>query len=480
MPDRENSESSKTATLIITSISQFLAPIMGSAVAIALPSLGTEFKMEAAQMGWVSNAYMLAAAVLLIPIGRMADIYGRKKVFTSGIWLFTIASILCGISNSANMLIISRVLLGIGSAMTFGTSIAILTSVFPPKERGGALGICTGAVYLGLSLGPFLGGILTEHFTWRSVFYMSALLALIVGILTFWKLKGEWAEARGEKFDLIGSLHFSISLFLILYGFSELPSIIGAALLILGIISMVLFIRRSLKSAHPVLNIGLIRDNRVFSLSCVATFINYSSTFAVTFLLSLYLQYNKGFSPLTSGFILISQSVVQTIFAPIAGRLSDRIMPQKVAAFGMALACIGLLLLVFLTDTTSLWFIIISLVILGLGYGFFSTPNTNAIMTSVEKRFLTVAAGTQSTMRHGGMVFSIGIAMILFSFHNINDVQITPQYYSAFLMSQRMAFIIFTVLGCLSVFVQLAATKEKGNWLLRLFTRRSKRKSVSI
>jgi EmrB/QacA subfamily drug resistance transporter len=480
MPAQTNTEASKTATLAITSISQFLAPIMGSAVTVALPSMGVDFRMEAVHMGWVSNAYMLAAAVLLIPIGRIADIYGRKKVFAYGIWLFAAASILCGISNSTSMLIASRVLLGIGSAMTFGTSLAILTSVFPPKERGRAIGINVGAVYLGLSLGPFIGGVLTEHLTWRSVFYMSALLALIVGILTLWKLKGEWAEARGEKFDLTGSINFSVSLLLALYGFAELPETLGVVLLVLGIIGMVVFVRRALKTPHPVLNIGLIRDNRAFTLSCIATFVNYSSTFAVTFLLSLYLQYNKGFSPFVAGLILISQSVVMTVFAPIAGRLSDKIMPQKLAAGGMAISCVGLLLLVFLSDTSDLWFIILGLVVLGLGYGFFSTPNTNAVMGSVEKRFLTVAAGTQATMRHSGMVFSVGIVMVLFAIYNIKGVQITPQYYTEFLMSQKVTYIIFAVLCFLSVFIQLAAREDYRGWLPNLFPRQKLRKPEKL
>lgn len=455
-----NSEASKAATLIITSISQFLAPVMGSAVNIALPSIGAEFKMEAVLMGWVSNVYLLSAAVLLIPIGRIADIYGRKKVFACGIWLFAMASILCGFSNSTVMLIASRVIQGLGSAMVFGTSVAILTSVFPPQERGRALGINVASVYLGLSLGPFIGGVMTQVFTWRSNFFLSAFLALIVGILTFWKLKGEWAEARGEKFDFLGSVNFIVALFLVLYGFSELPKTIGYLLLAVGIIGMIVFFRQAAKSPYPILNIELIRSNRIFALSCVATFVNYSATFAVTILLSLYLQYNKGFSPFTAGLMLIAQSVVQTISAPIAGRLSDKILPQKVAAFGMGICCIGLALLVFLTDTTDLWFIILATAVLGLGFGFFSTPNTNAVMNSVEKRFLTVAAGTLATMRHSGMVFSVGIVMILFTVF-IGDVQITPEYYSSFLLSQKVALIVFAVLCFISVFVQLVAREDK-------------------
>jgi EmrB/QacA subfamily drug resistance transporter len=460
MSDRSANVTGKMSTLLITSIGMFLAPIMVSTVNVALPSISKQFEIEAVLAGWVSTGYTLAATVFLIPIGRVADIYGRKKVFTCGIWLVVVSSILCGISGSVTMLIVFRAFQGIGSAMIFATSTAIVTSVFPVEERGKALGINTATVYLGLSLGPFLGGVLTQNLTWRSIFFASALLSLIAGILVFGRLKGEWAEAKGEKFDYISSIIFSFAIIMLMYGFSVLPSVLGFILVALGILGMVIFVRKSLSSASPIINISVIGENRLFLFSCLAALVNYAATFAVTFLLSLYLQYNKGYSPQTAGLILIVQPVFQTIFSPIAGRLSDRFFPQKVATFGIALTCLGLIPLIFFADATGLGFIIASLAFLGFGYAFFSSPNTSAVMGSLDRKYLGVAAGTLAAMRNGGMVFSMGIVMILFALF-IGDAQITAQNYASFLLSQKVSFVIFTILCFISMFIQYAARKAK-------------------
>ncbi len=450
----------KTAVLLVTSISQFMAPIMVSAASVALPSISKQFGTEAVISGWVANIYTLAATIFLIPFGRLADIYGRKKIFSLGIWLFTISSILCGFSNSVTLLIVLRALQGIGSAMLFATSTAIVSSVFSPKERGRALGINTAAVYLGLSFGPFLGGLLTGYLTWRSIFFAGALFGLVAAILVIWKLKGEWAEAKGEKFDYAGSVVFSLSIILVMYGFSVLPSLLGFGLVVLGILGMLLFIRLAARSSSPILNIRVISENRTFIFSCLSALGNYAATFAVSFLLSFYLQYNKGLSPQIAGLVLVAQPVMQTIFSPIAGRLSDRYLPQKVATFGAILTCLGLLPLIFFTDATALWIIIACLAFLGLGFAFFSSPNTNAVMGSLDRKYLGTAAGTLATMRNAGMVFSMGIVMILFAVF-IGDVQITPQNYPAFLVSQRISFIVFAGICFISIFLQLAARKTK-------------------
>ncbi|GAH52610.1 unnamed protein product, partial [marine sediment metagenome] len=192
----------KKTVLLIATTASFLTPFMGSSINIALPSIGREFAMDAILLSWVATSYLLAAAVALVPSGRIADIHGRKRIFTYGIWIYTIAAALSAISNSAVMLISFRILQGIGGAMIGVTAIAMLTSVFPVGERGKVLGINVAAVYLGLSLGPVLGGLLTQHFGWRSIFWASVPLGLIVIASIFWKLRGEWADAKGEKFDL--------------------------------------------------------------------------------------------------------------------------------------------------------------------------------------------------------------------------------------------------------------------------------------
>jgi len=436
-------------------MSSFLTPFTSSSVNIALPSIGTQLSLNAVALSWVATAYLLAAAAFLIPFGRTADIYGRKKIFRLGIIIDAVASILCAISNSGEWLIVFRALQGVGGAMIFGTGIAILTSVFPAKERGRALGISTAAVYTGLSAGPLVGGFLTGHFGWRSIFWLNALLGLVIIVVVFWKLKGEWAEAKGESFDYVGSIIYSLALVAVFYAFSVLPALWGIWLIIIGVIGLAAFVWWETRQKQPVLNISFFRNNTVFAFSNLAALINYSATFAVAFLLSLYLQYVKGFPPEHAGLILIAQPVVMVICSPIAGSLSDRIEPRIVASIGMALTTAGLVMLTFLSDVTSLQFILISLVILGLGFGFFSSPNTNAVMGSVERKFYGVASGTLGTMRLTGQAFSMGMVLLLFALY-IGRVQITPEYYPLFLKSMKIAFSISAALCFAGIFASIA------------------------
>ena len=458
MVDRASVGINRKVTLTITAISVFISPFMVASANIALPTIGKEFSMGAVLLGWVATCFLLASAAFLVPCGRLADIYGRKKMFLYGVLLFTVSSFLCAISNSIALLISFRILQGISGAMKVGTTVAILTSVFPAEERGRAIGINMAATYLGLSLGPFLGGILTQQLGWRSIFFVSAFLGLVVAVLVFWRLKGEWAEARGEKFDVVGSIAFSLSIIVVMYGFTVLPTALGIVLVLLGALGLLAFVRWEAKVESPVFNLSLFRKNAAFVFSNMATLINYISAFAMAFLLSLYLQYTKGLSPQAAGLISVVSPVFMTIFAPIAGRLSDRIEPRLVASVGLVFTCAALVLFVFLTDETTLGFIIAGFAIYGIGTGLFSSPNTNAVMGSVDKRFLGVASGTVATMRSIGMMLSMAIVMILFSIY-IGEAQITPEYYPAFLTSAKIGFIIFATLGFGGIFAQLAGRK---------------------
>jgi EmrB/QacA subfamily drug resistance transporter len=407
----------KTSALLITASGSFLTPFMGSSVNIALPSIGREFSMDAILLSWVSTGYLLSAAVFLVPFGRIADIYGRKKIFSYGIILFTLSTFLLGISVSPLMVLAFRILQGIGGSMIFGTGVAILTSVFSAGERGKALGINVTSVYLGLSLGPFIGGFLTEHGGWRSIFLAVVPLGLLVLGIVFWKLKGDWAEARGEKFDWVGSLFYGLTLVAVMCGFSLLPQGIGMGLIFAGILGLGIFIKWEMRVENPVLDIGLFWNNRVFAFSNLAALIHYCATFGVGFLLSLYLQYIKGFSPFHAGSILVCQPAMQALFSPLAGRLSDKVEPRVVASTGMGFSVLGLSLLVFLGEKTAMEFIVISLLLLGFGFALFSSPNTNAVMSSVEKKFYGVSSGTVATMRLVGQAFSMGLTILIFSLY---------------------------------------------------------------
>lgn len=455
--DGKHDATSKGCVLLVATLSSFLTPFIGSSVNIALPSIGKEFQMDAVLLSWISTSFLLSAAIFLVPFGRIADIHGRKKVFLSGISIYTLACLLSALSPSAGVLIASRVMQGIGSSMIFGTGVAILTSVFPAGERGRALGINVASVYLGLSLGPFIGGSITEHFGWRAIFLANIPLGLFIILLVIGKIKGEWAEARGEKLDIMGSIIYGLSLMAVMYGFSQ-PSASGVALIGTGLFGAFTFLKWETKTDSPLLETNLFRANRVFTFSNLAALINYSATFGVAFLLSLYLQYIKGLSPQEAGLILVSQPIVMTILSPFAGRLSDRIEPRVVASTGMALIAIGLSFFIFLNEKTALTFIVADLALLGLGFALFSSPNTNAIMSSVSRKFYGVTSGIVATMRMTGQMLSMGVVMLLFAAY-IGRVPITPPCYPLFLKSVQSAFIIFSALCFAGIFASLARGK---------------------
>ncbi len=448
----------KKLILIIATLSSFLTPFVGSSINVALPSIGKEFGIDAILLSWTVTSYVLAAAVFLIPFGRLADIHGRKRIFTFGVIVHIIAAVLLSISNSALMLILLRVLQGMGSAMIFGTGVSIITSVFPRGERGKALGINSTAVYLGSSLGPFFGGFLTQYLGWRSIFISIVLLGSSILYVVFSKLKGEWAGAKGEKFDFIGSTVYGSTLIFIMLGLSFIPKFNGILLILIGIVFAFMFIKWQTKTNHPLIDINLFRKNKVFAYSNLAALINYSATYAIGFLLSLYLQYIKGFSPQNTGLVLVSQPIMQAVFSPFAGKLSDKIEPRIIASSGMALITLGLFFFVFINENTPLEFIIGNLMLFGFGFALFSSPNVNAVMSSVRKKFYGVSSATLSTMRLVGQMLSMGIVTMVFATY-IGRIQITAEYYPLFMKSLKVIFLIFAVFCFVGIFASFSRGK---------------------
>lgn len=441
--------------LFIAILAGFMTPFDLSAVTIALPAIGNQFSMDAVSLSWVSTAYLLASAMFLLPFGRISDIYGRKKIFSTGLIIFTLTSFALVFSPSSSAVILLRFVQGTGAALIFGTAVAILTSVTPASERGKAIGIYTTAVYTGLSLGPFLGGMLTGYFGWQSIFLINVPIGLFTIVLISWKLPGEWAECCGEAFDRIGSVLYGITMVSVMVGFSRLPAPSAIVLILIGVVVLAGFIIWELRTTSPVLNIRILVHNRVFAFSNLAALINYSATFAVTFFLSLYLQYIRGYSPQQAGMVLVVQPLVMALFASFAGRLADRRDPGYIASAGMGLSAVSLFLLVFLTPQTSLAFLVASLVTLGLGLAFFSSPNTTAIMNSVERRYYGVASGMLGTMRLVGQMLSMGVAVIILAVF-IGKVALTPETYPMFLWGMRIAFLTFALLCLAGIFLSLA------------------------
>ena len=412
---------------------------------LVLPAIQTEFSADAVILSWVATAFLLAMAVFLVPFGKVADIYGRKKIFSRGVVLYTVSSLLAAFSTSIKVLIFVRVLQGFGAAMFVTTGMAIITSVFPPSRRGRAIGIYVSAVYIGLSLGPFAGGFITRYLGWRSIFAVVVPFGAVSVYMTAKYLKGEWADARGETLDIRGSVVYGVSILTLVYGASLLPRPIAVYLMIAGVAGLGLFFLLELRVPYPVFEVKLFNKNRLFTFSSLAALIHYSATFALTFLLSLYLQYIKGIPPQYAGSILIAQPLVMALISPLAGRLSDRIEPRLIATAGMLITAMGLFFLVFIGAATSKLLIVLTLAFLGFGFAMFSSPNMNAIMGAVDKRYLGIASGTVATMRLLGQMASMAVAMVVFAVF-IGREPISPSNYSLFLKSVRVSFLIFTAL----------------------------------
>ena len=458
MDSQKNIEVNKVVLLAVTMTSNFFNPIMGAAVNIALPQISNEYLLDAVQMSWVTMSFLLASAVFLVPFGKISDMAGRKKIFLYGNIFFMLATLMCAFSYSGNFLIFSRFLQGIGSAMMFSTSMAIIISAFPPQVRGKVIGLNVSAVYVGLSAAPILGGFLTQELGWRSLFYLSAIVSVLIIFAIIIKIKAEWIEAKNEKFDWKGTLIYMPSMAALMYGFSQLPTLKAIIITIAGIVCLVIFVLAEFKNPFPLLNMKLFFQNKVFASSNLSAFINYAATFAVSFVLSLYLQYVKHLTPKQAGLVLITQPILMAVVASFSGRLSDKINPRWLASSGMAISVIGLALLALIEQGTSQSFIVFALAILGFGFGLFSSPNTNMVMSSVDRKFYGIASATISTMRSTGMMFSMAIASL--SIHvfvgkqKINDTNIED-----FIHSSKVVFMVFTVLCIVGVFSSFVGKK---------------------
>jgi EmrB/QacA subfamily drug resistance transporter len=445
--------------LAVIMISSFFNPFMSAAVNIALPRISEEFSMNAVALSWIAMAFLLSSAVMLVPFGKLADILGRKRMLLAGNILFTVFTLACAFSVSGKMLIAARLLQGVGSAMILSSGMALIISAFPAEKRGRIIGLNTSATYIGLSAAPLLGGFLTQHYGWHSLFYINAAAGVLIIAGIICGVKAEWAEARNDRFDWPGSLVYIIAMTLLMYGFSKIPGRIGTVLTAIGIAGLIIFVVLELRVQMPVLNIGLFRDNKIFAFSNLAALINYAATFAITFVLSLYLQKVRGLMPVEAGMILVTQPVLMAIVATISGRMSDRMDSRILSSLGMGIISVGLILLTFLTKNTSQGYLISTLALLGLGFGLFSSPNTHSVMSSVEKKFLGTASATLATMRLTGMMFSMAIAAM--SIHLfIGEAPINTTSVPGFMNSVKVIFTIFSVLCIAGVFASLARGKK--------------------
>jgi EmrB/QacA subfamily drug resistance transporter len=450
----------RTMVLIVATLGGFLVTFMSSAINIALPMIEAEFGMSAVTLSWISLAYILVAGATLLPAGRLADMYGRVRLFIWGMIIFTVFAFASAFAPSAGILLALRAVHGLGLAIGAVTATALVILAYPVESRGKALGINVAGVYLGLTLGPVLGGLIVHNLGWRSLFLIVGALGLVNLVLPVWKLRHhDWREPKRAQFDTVGSALSAVSLFALMLGFSFLPQVPGIVLVVGGIAGIAAFVWWETRATDPLLDVGLFRHNRVFAFSNTATFINYSATAAMVFLMSLYLQYNRGLDAQMAGLVLVTGTFIQTVFSLVAGRLADRTEARYVAASGMAASAVGLFALSFLSTMTPYWYIVIMLCLIGAGLAFFSTPATHAVMGSVGIQSVGIASATLATMRQTGQSMSTGVATLVLAIE-VGRQAIEPTDYPALLTSIKITFLIFAVLCVFGVAASLVGPRR--------------------
>lgn len=445
--------------ILITSIASFFVAFISSAPAVALPQLAGEFGLNNIMQNWVINIFLFTVAIVAVPFGKFSGMYGIKKSYNIGLVLFLIGSVLSALAFSTESLLIFRAFQGIGAAILYNTVTSLVSVAVPEEIRGKALGIMVSAVYIGLAVAPFIGGILTDYIGWRAIFYFSIPFIIVTLLISLAKVKDEWKMYENESFDYKGSILYGISIFLLIYGFTIINETNGLILAIIGAILFISFVYYELKVRHPVYNIRVFKNNKFFS-SNLATIISYIATFLVTYVLNYHFQYILGFDESLTGILLLITPLLMAITSPISGNLSDKMNPQKLAAIGMAFVTVALFIFSFLDSTTPIYVIVIAMILQGIGYGIFASPNTNLVMSSVEPRETPTASVTVTVIRVVGQTLSLAMLTVIFAII-MGDVAFVPANYPQLIESSSLACIISTVLCVIAVIASLWGIKSK-------------------
>jgi EmrB/QacA subfamily drug resistance transporter len=399
--------------LALTSVGAFMWPLDGSIVSVAMPVIGQELHLSFTAAVWVSAAFLLTSAVLLIPAGRLADQHGRVRYYLFGIAGFTVASLLCALSVNGSWLIGARIMQGAAAALMGATSAAIVTAVFPPRERGRALGINVMAVYIGLTVGPPLGGFIADSVGWRWIFLINLPIGVVV-LLWGWFMLPRSERVPGTRLDVVGSVllgAFLVTLlvpltFSVEWGWAS-PLTVG--LLLVSAVSFVAFVIVERRVASPILNLDLVLKNRLFAAANTAALLNYMALYGISLLTAIFLELVQAQSASLTGWLLLSMPLLMAVLSPFSGRLSDRIGSRAPATGGMVAIATGMILLAFASETAPLWFFAACLAVVGLGMAAFSAPNTSAIMGSVRRDQLSQASAFLATMRTSGQALSVAL-----------------------------------------------------------------------
>lgn len=449
----------RTAGLYTITVSQFALVFMLSAVAVAVPALGREFGASASQLGLVESGYISAVAMLLFPVTRLSDKIGRGTTFAAGMALFTIMSVILPVCHTINQFIVLRVFQGGGGAMMVSTGLAIIADLYPGPGRARAMGIVSAGVYLGLSVGPWLGGLIVTHFGWRWIFYGGALPCAVGFLLTLKTLPVRPVVAKGVRFDFGGALFIALGMILLSQGGSHLDGRFGVYMLVGGVFFLLCFVFWEGRAKAPLLSLALFSGNPAFSLGSAAQFISYAAIYGITFLLSLYLQVAQGMTASEAGFILMVQPIMQVIFSVVSGKWCERWSPHLVATAGMGLATVGLGAAIFLGAAPSLLFTAAILALCGAGTAMFATANMAVIMGAVNRENYGVASAVVAAMRTTGMTVSLVFISGVFAVI-VGPVALTHDNAGVFIKAMNLAFIALTVFSALGVLMSAKGRLE--------------------
>ncbi len=456
-------EVSRRIVLLVTVITAFLTTFTSSCMELSIPNMEQDFHVSAAAIGWVLTSYTLTTAALSVPFGRLADIKGRRGILLLGVAGYAASSIFSSLSVAFPMLITGRVIQGIFGSMLFGTNNAILISVYPAQMRGKVLGISVSATYIGLAAGPVLGGFVNQHLGWRWIFVISAVIALIA---FFGALKNtpyqKPVETEGAP-DLAGNLLYVAALVVALYGLTNLTTMkLAKVILIVGIVLGILFVLVERKAQVPVVKISMFTKNKYYAFSNLAALLNYGATFAISYLLSIYLQVVKGYGSQTAGLIMVCQPLVMAILTPKMGKISDKANPSMMASLGMGICAGALFLMTWVGLETPIPIIMGILALAGFSFALFSTPNTNAVLAMVEKEDYAVANSMLATMRTIGQTLSMAIVTIVVG-QILGNIALANSSPAQLVQVMHISFVIFVILCLAGVFLSLQRIEKKAH-----------------
>ena len=453
---------SEASVVIVSFLTSFFSVFLAAGIVIGVPSIASEFGMNNIVQNWIITIALLVVAVFTLPAGQISGKFGVKKSLIVGVLVFLFASIGACMSFSAESFLFFRVIQGIGGAFLNVAAMAMVVQAIKPEKRGQALGFTVTGVYLAGSLSPVICGFLVYNFGWRSMFYFVIPFLVLCIVLMIWKIPGDWKTYEKDKIDSVGYLIYGLGILLFIYGFTSLMNTTGILCTVSGFILLTVFGYYETRVDTPAFNMGLFK-NMKFTSSNIAALCSYLSIAAITTILNYHFQYVRGWNAQMSGLILIITPIIMAFMAPTSGRLSDRIHPQKLAAVGMSIATVTLVILIFLDADTPLYLIVIAMILQGIGMGMFTSPNTNAIMSSVPPNETPNASAAQSAMRTIGQTMSLGLLTLVFAWI-MGNLELSSQYAGMIVQSSQIVCIICTAICIVAIFASLVGIKSKDEF----------------